>query len=110
MEKANEEPLLRLASLEEDVVTVLLSRELYGLQILQALNEVAAARRIGFGSLYPTLHRLVRKGYLTDRWGEESDGESGGARRKYYKVTDLGEQALSATQMRRQQLVIWQPM
>lgn len=111
MKKPTEDELPRLASLEEDVMTVLLSNpELYGLQILQALNEASTVGRIGFGSLYPTLHRLDKKGYLSARWGEESDGESGGARRKYYRITGLGEQVLKATYLRRHQLQTWQPV
>jgi len=110
MRKLTENELPRLASLEEDVMTVLLNQELYGLQILQALNESSRLGRIGFGSLYPTLHRLDKKGYLSARWGEELDGESGGARRKYYRITGLGEQVLDATHLRRQQLKMWQPV
>ncbi len=104
------EELPRLASLEEDVMTVLIGRELYGLQVLQALNDALSKGKIGFGSLYPTLHRLARKGYLSCRWGDEQDGESGGARRKYYKMTGLGSQVLEETQLRRQYLAAWQPV
>jgi PadR family transcriptional regulator, regulatory protein PadR len=93
---------IRLSAIEEDLLTVLLGRELYGLDILDQLNP---GRPIGisFGSLYPALNRMEKKGFIEWRWGDVQDG-SGGARRKYYKVTGLGSSVLSEVQKYRMAL------
>lgn len=93
---------VRLSAIDEDVLTVLLGRELYGLEVLDELNP-GRPIKLRFGSLYPALNRLEKKGFVTWRWGDEMD-ESGGARRKYYKVTGLGASALSAVQSYRMAL------
>ncbi len=109
MIKQNPEEMITLSALEEDLLTVLLGKELYGLQILNAMNQAGEGRRqIGFGSLYPTLHKLQKKGLVKPRWGDEE--ETGGARRKYYKVTGLGERVLRETQEYRAHLAAWQPV
>jgi DNA-binding PadR family transcriptional regulator len=66
--------------------------ELFGLQIA---NRVSAKRGKGqaemsLGSLYPLLRRLVRKGYLYERWGEDTFPENDGACRKYYRISEKG--------------------
>ncbi|AFZ61137.1 helix-turn-helix transcriptional regulator [Anabaena cylindrica FACHB-243] len=110
MAKKNEE-LITLSALEEDLLTVLRGKELYGLQVMNAINEASDGKRqIGFGSLYPTLHRMEKKGLVKSRWGEETDPESGGARRKYYEITGLGEQVLRETQEYRAHLAGWKPV
>jgi len=102
---------LTLAPLEEDVLTVVLGRELYGLQIIRGFEEVSEGKRkIGFGSLYPTLHKLEKKGFVESRWGDERPEERSGARRRYYRVTGLGEQALRETSKFRANLASWQPV
>jgi PadR family transcriptional regulator, regulatory protein PadR len=99
-----------LSAQEEDILTMLLGKELYGLQIMNAINQASQGKRdIGFGSLYPALNRLSKNGLLKSRWGEETDEESGGARRKYYQVTGLGERVLRETQNYRAALSVWQP-
>lgn len=100
-----------LSRLEEDVLAVLMgSREIYGLEIIKAVEEATGGkRRIGFGSLYPTLHGLEKKGFVKCRWGEETPEERGGARRKYYKITALGEKALREAERIRERLAAWRP-
>ncbi|MBD1865205.1 MULTISPECIES: PadR family transcriptional regulator [Trichocoleus] len=110
MAKQNQGDGIVLSALEEDLLTVLFGKELYGLQVMNAMNAASQGRRqIGFGSLYPTLHRLNKKGLVQARWGDETDEEAGGARRKYYKLTGLGEQVLRETQEYRAHLAGWQP-
>ena len=43
------------------------------------------------GSLYPTLAKLRRKGFLTSRW----EGPATGRKRKVYSLTDKGRQELA---------------
>ncbi|MBE9067907.1 helix-turn-helix transcriptional regulator [Leptolyngbya cf. ectocarpi LEGE 11479] len=87
---------VRISAIDEDVLTALLGRELYGLEILDQLN-LDRPSELKFGSLYPALNRLEKKGLVSWQWGDEVD-ESGGARRKYYKVTGLGARSLRAVQ------------
>ena len=91
------EKLPRISAIDQDILTVLMGRqELYGLEILDQLN-LGRPQVLRFSSLYPALNRLEKKGLVTWRWGDELD-ESGGARRKYYKVTGLGSATLRAVQ------------
>jgi PadR family transcriptional regulator PadR len=99
-----------LSALEEMLLTVMLHRELYGLEIIKAIKEsTKGKRRIGFGSLYPTLHQLEKKGMVKSRWGEGTPAERGGARRKYYKITGLGQAALREAEQIRTSLAGWEP-
>jgi DNA-binding PadR family transcriptional regulator len=49
------------------------------------------------GTVYPTLSRMDERGYLRSRWErrETADAERR-PRRRYYRLTPSGEQALSA--------------
>lgn len=93
---------VRISAIDEDLLTVLLGRELYGLEILNQLN-LNRPGKLKFGSLYPALNRLEKKGLVNSKWGDEVD-ESGGARRKYYKVTGLGTTTLRTVQQYRDSL------
>lgn len=92
----NNKPV-RISAIDEDVLTVLMGRELYGLEILDQLN-LDRPNQLKFGSLYPALNRLDKKGLVEWKWGDQMDTSSGGARRKYYKVTGLGAISLKAVQ------------
>ena len=52
------------------------------------------------GTLYPTLHRLERMGYL-----KRVDRVEGGRRRKYYRATPAGRKALATARKRIAELV-----
>lgn len=98
--KGSEENLpkpVKISAIDEDLLTVLFGRELYGLAILDQLNLDRPVSKLKFGSLYPALNRLEKKGLVSWRWGDEVD-ESGGARRKYYTITGLGARSLQAIQ------------
>jgi DNA-binding PadR family transcriptional regulator len=98
---------VRISAIDEDVLTVLMGRELYGLEILDQLN-LGRPNQLKFGSLYPVLNRLEKKGLASWKWGDEVDA-SGGARRKYYKVTGLGARSLKAVQEYRISLALRPP-
>lgn len=104
-----------LSALEEDILTVLLGRELYGLQISKAIEDASSgSRTIGVGSLYPTLRRLEQKGFVTSYWeknegGENGNQERGGARRRYYRITPRGSKTLLDNRTVRENLLQWQP-
>jgi PadR family transcriptional regulator, regulatory protein PadR len=94
----------KLTALDEDILTCLLGRELYGLEIIDQLN-LDRPSELSFGSLYPALNRLDKKGYVVGRWGDEKEPLSG-ARRKYYKVTGLGHKVLTEVRDYRAALAI----
>ena len=98
-QKDSQDKPVRLSAIDEDILTLLLGRELYGLEILDQLN-LDRPIELKFGSLYPALNRLEKKGLVAWQWGDKVD-DSGGARRKYYTVTGLGARALSAVQQYR---------
>ena len=57
--------------------------------------------KVETGSLYPALHRLVKRGWLKAEWGI-SDGNQ---RAKFYRLTAAGKAQLSREQHRWSQLV-----
>ncbi len=60
----------------------------YGLWMIEELEE--HGYRIGPGTLYPMLHSLEEKGYVTSY-----EEKSGNTIRKFYKATSLGKKTLS---------------
>lgn len=97
--RGDEPKKIRLSAIDEDILTALSGRTLYGLEILDQLN-LDRPSELRFGSLYPALNRLEKKGLVSWQWGDEVD-DSGGARRKYYQVTGLGSQTLRTVQQYR---------
>lgn len=100
-----------LSALEEDILTVLLGQELYGLQICKAIAEASGgSQTLKVGSLYPSLHRLEKKEFVTSRMDANGDLKArGGNRRKYYRITGLGAKTLTQKQAIRQNLANWSP-
>ena len=99
-----------MSGLEEDILTLLVSSELCGLAIIDAINEATEGKRqLGFGSLYPTMHKLEKKGFVSSWWGEDRPEERGHARRRYYTATGLGERVLREAQQLRMNLAQWRP-
>lgn len=101
----------QISPIEEEVLTVLLGRELYGLQICEAFEQASnGKRRMSIGTLYPVLARLERKGLVTSRMAARPTDDKGGARRKYFQITRRGSHALAEADQFRKQLSEWQPM
>lgn len=102
----------RLSEMEEFILRSLskpMGKELYGLQISDAIYDVCK-QRVPVGTLYPVLHKLHKKGFVDSRWEQESNKDRQGARRKYYKITSNGVQALDAIDCIRTGLMNWQPV
>ena len=55
---------------------------------------------IGPGTMYPTLHALRRQGYL-----DEERRVVGGKMRKYYRITETGQRALTLLRPKIRELV-----
>jgi PadR family transcriptional regulator, regulatory protein PadR len=99
-----------LSSLEEYILAALLGRQLYGLQIAQAIEAASQKKRtVSVGSLYPTLRRLEKKGFVSSSWDDNT--ERGGARRRYYRITGKGAAILTESITIRDNLMKmeWQP-
>jgi DNA-binding PadR family transcriptional regulator len=74
------------------VLAILADGESYGYAILKRVRELSGGElEWSDGMLYPLLHRLGRLGYVTTEWRTPS----GGRRRKYYVITDVGRAALA---------------
>ena len=79
------------------VLAILEEGESYGYAILKRIDELSGGEMEWTdGMLYPLLHRLDRLGYVEERW----DSPEGGRRRRYYRITAGGQDAL--TEQRRQ--------
>jgi len=70
---------------------------IFGLGMIQELAR--HGYQISFGTLYPILHGLERKGYL--RSSEQRNGRS---RRKVYRATALGRRTLHTAKTRVREL------
>ena len=74
------------------VLAILSEGESYGYAIIKRVEELSAGDlRWTDGMLYPVLHRLERNGMVKAKWGKSESGR----RRKYYRITDRGEQELA---------------
>lgn len=78
-------------------------KEPYGASLIREIEETTG-RTVQAGSLYITLERLEKKGFLSLRSGPRELGR-GGRPKRYADVTEAGVAALSAH--RRALLKIW---
>ncbi len=86
---------LRRGSLELIVLHLLEAGEAYGYEIVSKLTrETGGALEVTDGTLYPVLYRLERAGFVAVRWTTPARGVP----RKYYRLTDAGQQELRTLQ------------
>jgi DNA-binding PadR family transcriptional regulator len=91
-------PLPQLSRLETLILSVLAEKELFGLQVLEAVHKSTGdPRSLRIGSLYTTLGRMEEKGLVASRWGDAT-GPRRHMRRKYFSPSPLGLKALDLTQ------------
>ena len=100
MPKQQEKGGVILSALELDLLTVLRGeKELYGLKILEKVNEARSRvgiNKLGVSSLYPTLKRMEQAYLIKGEYREHVAG-SDSPRRKYYRLLNEGEIAISRT-------------
>ena len=102
--------LQRISHVEESILTVLNSYELYGLEIIDAVEAGSGGKlKLGYGTVYPTLRRLEDKEFVQGRRGEDTPEERQGALKKYCKVTPEGAKVLHELQQLRASLKAWKP-
>jgi PadR family transcriptional regulator, regulatory protein PadR len=104
--KREEMPELYLSPLEGDLLTLMVGRKFYSVEIERALKEVCGRNR-SFGSIYPTLRGLEKRGLIDGEWGDDDPGDYRGPRRRYYTTNGLGEKALKEEATRRHKLTKW---
>jgi DNA-binding PadR family transcriptional regulator len=81
------------ASINAIILTILDRADSYGYQIIKQVRDLSDGE-IDWqaGSLYPVLHRMKTDGLVTAYW-LQPEGER---RRRYYRITDKGREALGA--------------
>ncbi|HKK37892.1 MAG TPA: PadR family transcriptional regulator [Cryomorphaceae bacterium] len=89
MKIENTKAQMRKGVLEFVILQLLSQKEMYPSDIIGELKESKLI--VVEGTLYPLLTRLKNAGLLDYRWEESKTGPP----RKYYKLTELGEQFLS---------------
>lgn len=72
-----------------------LGEDAYGVS-MRAEIERRTGRDVSIGSVYTTLERMERKGYVRSAIGQPTP-ERGGRRKKYYHLVAKGQAALSHT-------------
>lgn len=82
---------LATASLRPFVLAILQEGDSYGYQIIQRIHDLSTGQiEWKTGTLYPFLHTLESEGVVESYWQTVDNAP----RRKYYRLTPLGEKAL----------------
>ena len=77
------------------ILRTLALEPLHGWAVSERLQQLSSdVLQVPQGSLYPALHRLQRKGWITPRWGTTDQNR----RAKYYELTRKGRRQLDAQQ------------
>jgi PadR family transcriptional regulator PadR len=90
---------MRKGVLELCILSILSQGDAYPTEIIEKLKETKLV--VVEGTLYPLLTRLKNTGLLSYRWEESTSGPP----RKYYKLTEIGEQYLRELQISWNELV-----
>lgn len=88
----NTKAQMRKGVLELCILSILSKGDAYPTQIIENLKGTKLV--VVEGTLYPLLTRLKNTGLLAYRWEESTSGPP----RKYYKLTQIGEQYLKELQ------------
>jgi DNA-binding PadR family transcriptional regulator len=90
------DPRAPLPDAELEILLALVDGEAHGYAMMRAVEHRSGGRtRLGPGTLYAALKRLLAVG-LIEESDRRRDPDRGDARRRYYRLTDLGSQVLSA--------------
>jgi DNA-binding PadR family transcriptional regulator len=77
------------------ILLALVDGDRHGYGILLEIEESSGGSRLGTGTLYTALRRLLAKG-LIEETGERPAPELDDARRRYYRLTPAGREAARA--------------
>jgi PadR family transcriptional regulator PadR len=72
------------------ILSLIHSRDMYGYELAKIVRKKSENQfELKEGTLYLSLKRLEKNKWIASYWGDE---QGPGGRRKYYKVTPLGEE------------------
>ncbi|MFE4813568.1 PadR family transcriptional regulator [Peribacillus simplex] len=75
------------------ILSLLHKKEMYGYELAKLVREKSKEQfELKEGTLYLSLKRLEKNKWISSYWGDE---QGPGGRRKYYKLTQLGEEGLN---------------
>ncbi len=81
------------ASTKPIILSILISGEDYGYQIIQRVKEISGgALEWSDNMLYPVLRRMEKGGLLVSRWKISKEGRL----RRYYRITEQGREELDS--------------
>jgi DNA-binding PadR family transcriptional regulator len=87
------------------ILLALADRERHGYAIMQEVEETTGGRvAMGPGTLYGSIKRLLRAGWIEES-DERPDPGIDDRRRRYYRLTDLGRRVAAAEAERLEELV-----
>ena len=73
------------------ILRTLRAGQAHGHQIATTIERMSDdALQVDHGSLYPALHRLIKRGWIKGKWGVSENNR----RAKYYQLTDRGRSEL----------------
>lgn len=101
---------MNILTLSEEMLLTAISHlegNAYGITIMAKIREISP-KKIVFGTLYNSLDKLVKKGYVVATAGEPTP-ERGGRRKIYYTLSKKGKTALEKTKEFHQTLWEWIP-
>jgi PadR family transcriptional regulator PadR len=99
MNAENTKAQMRKGVLEYCILALISTHEIYASDIIEKLKE--AKLLVVEGTLYPLLTRLKNSGLLSYNWVESASGPP----RKYYKLTEEGQQFLEELHLAWQELI-----
>ena len=89
---ASRKQTLLQGTLDLLILKALSLEPMHGWAISERLHQVSRATlQIPQGSLYPALHRLERRGWISASWGESDNNRKA----KYYDLTKAGRKQLA---------------
>ena len=97
---------MEILTVNEEMLLIIiwqLKKDAYGFPIMKNVMEITK-KKISYGSLYNSLKKKKKKGYLTFYKGEPTDVR-GGKSKIYYSITPEGKAALKKA--RRFHLYLW---
>ncbi|NMH68412.1 PadR family transcriptional regulator [Bacillus sp. RO3] len=74
------------------ILSLLHKRDMYGYELAKTVRDKSEQQfELKEGTLYLSLKRLEKNEWISSYWGDE---QGPGGRRKYYTLTELGEEGL----------------
>ena len=87
----NQDPVFLPGTLDMLILKALSRESRHGYAIAQFVQEASRdVLRVEEGALYPALHRLELRGFLSSEWGTSDNNR----RAKYYRLTPQGRRQL----------------